>query len=121
MTYLILAIAAMTAATQITRWFPFLLFSRRRPPDRLLRGARLIPGAVMAVLVLTSLPFPENPAGIPGLADPASALAALSDPALWRPWLCAAAAAGLHLIFRQPLISIFGATGLYMVLPVLTA
>lgn len=111
MTYLILAIAAMTAATQITRWFPFLLFSRRRPPDRLLRGARLIPGAVMAVLVLTSLPFP------PTLADPA----ALADPALWRPWLCAAAAAGLHLLFRQPLISIFGATGLYMALPVLTA
>ena len=57
---MIIAIAVMTAATQLTRYFPFLLFSRRQPPGWLLTGSRLIPGAVMMVLVIYSMPHNLN-------------------------------------------------------------
>lgn len=100
--YLLTAILVMAAATQFTRAFPFLLFSRRRPPRRLIRGARLIPGAVMTVLVLSSLPLPFLPE--------------TTGDFLWHPWAAAAAAALLHLSFRQPMVSILGSTALYLLL-----
>lgn len=98
--YLLTGIVLMALATQLTRFFPFLLFSRRRVPDGLIRGARLIPGAVMTILVFTSLPFQADPAG----------------PALWIPWISAGVVALLHLLFHHPMISIIGGTGLYMIL-----
>ena len=97
---IIIAIAVMTAATQLTRFFPFLLFSRREPPQWLLKGARLIPGAVMTVLVVSSVPHNLN----------------IASPDTWIAWAGVAAVSVLHLSFRHPLVSIFGGTGVYMVL-----
>jgi branched-subunit amino acid transport protein AzlD len=98
--YLVTGIVLMALATQLTRFFPFLIFSRRKIPSWLVRGAKLIPGAVMTILVFTSLPFQIN----------------LLDPEMWVPWLSAAVVALLHLLFRHPMVSIIGGTGLYMVL-----
>ncbi|MBN2653353.1 MAG: AzlD domain-containing protein [Spirochaetales bacterium] len=95
------AIAVMTVATMFTRFFPFILFSKRPAPEWLLKGARLVPGAVMMVLVLTSLS--------------AINFAHISQTD-FKPWIGVAATAILHLIFKNPLVSIFGGTALYMVL-----
>lgn len=93
-----LSIIAMGLATQFTRFFPFLLFSKKEPPNWLLVGARLIPGAVMLTLVLTSLPL------------------TFSDSLFKLQWLAAVFVVLLHLTFKHPLISIFGGTGVYMLL-----
>jgi len=100
MTRMILAILVMAAATLLTRAFPFILFSRKNPPDWLIKGARLIPGAVMTVLVLYSLPIQAD----------------WTLSASWYPWLAAAAVTVLHLALKNPLVSIFGGTGFYMLL-----
>ena len=97
-TYLLAATLAMALATLATRALPFLVFSRRQPPQKLLKTARLVPGAVMTVLVLTGLPL------VPG------------EPALWIPWLSVLVVAALHLTLRHPMISIIGGTGTYMIL-----
>jgi len=94
------AVLVMALATQFTRGFPFLLFSSRRPPENLIRSARLIPGAVMVVLVFTSLPVQKN----------------ILAPEMWIPWGCVLITALLHLRFRHPLVSIIGGTALYMTL-----
>lgn len=93
-----LAILAMGIATQFTRFFPFLLFSKKEPPKWLLIGARLIPGSVMLTLVLTSLPL------------------SLEDETFGVQWIAATIVVLLHLAFKHPLISIFGGTGAYMLL-----
>ena len=95
---ILFAVLAMTIATQLTRFFPFLLFKRRDPPKWLLNGAKLIPGAVMLTLVLTSLPLDFT---------------VRSD---YLQWAGAGIVITLHLIFRHPLVSIFGGTGIYMFL-----
>lgn len=95
-----LCILSMALATVFTRSFPFLLYSRRKPPENLLRSARLIPGAVMVVLVFTQLPVSLE----------------IAHPEVWQPWLCVLVTAVLHLSFRHPLVSILGGTGLYMFL-----
>ncbi len=97
---MIIAIAVMGLATQITRWFPFLLFSKRKAPRRLLEGAKLIPGAAMMALVVYSMPHNLN----------------FSEAATWLPWAGAAIVIILHQLFKHPLISIFGGTGIYMLL-----
>ena len=93
---ILLAILAMTIATQLTRFFPFMLFSKRGAPKWLRNGARLIPGAVMLTLVFASLPLN---------------LSVAED---YLKWASAAAVVVIHLLFRHPLISIFGGTGVYM-------
>ena len=97
---MIIAIAVMTLATQLTRFFPFLLFSKHKPPQWLLTGSRLIPGAVMMVLVIYSMPHNFR----------------FAEPETWIPWTGVAVVSTLHLLFRHPLISIFGGTGVYMLL-----
>jgi len=97
---IIIAVIIMAFATQLTRAFPFLLFSGKEPPPWLLKGARLIPGAVMTILVISSLPINSQ----------------ITLPSTWLPWAGVAATAGLHSAFRHPLISIFGGTGIYMTL-----
>lgn len=98
--YLLSAILLMAAATQFTRAFPFVLFSRKKPPRHLLQSARLIPGAVMVVLVFTSLPFQKE----------------VLAPDFWVPWLSVGVVTLLHLWLNHPLVSIFGGTAFYMVL-----
>ncbi|MDA3850308.1 MAG: AzlD domain-containing protein [Spirochaetaceae bacterium] len=105
MSYIFISIFAMALATLFTRAFPFMLFSKRRPPKELIRSARLIPGAVMVVLVFTSLPMDLD----------------IQSPEVWVPWLSVAVVAFLHLLFKHPLLSIFGGTAFYMFLIRLTA
>jgi len=95
---IILAILAMGIATSITRFFPFIIFSKKEPPKWLLSGAKLIPGAVMLTLVLTSLPLNIS-----------------SDQSTLK-WIGAGIVVLLHLLFKHPLISIFGGTASYMLL-----
>ncbi len=97
---ILIAVAVMTLATQLTRFFPFLLFSRREPPKWLITGAKLIPGAVMTVLVVSCMPYNFN----------------FTSPETWIPWAGVAVVSILHLLFRHPLVSIFGGTGVYMTL-----
>lgn len=94
---IILAIAVMVAATQITRFLPFIIFNKREPSDRLKQAARFIPGAVMITLVLISLPLSSEKSSL-------------------LQWIGVAVVAGLHLTFNKALISILGGTGIYILL-----
>ena len=95
------SILVMAGVTFFTRALPFLLFDRGRQPPRLvLYLGRVLPPAVIAMLIVYCL------RGV-GFASPAG----------WVPSLLAClAAVGLHLWKGNDLISIFGATILYMVL-----
>ena len=98
MNKVIIAAITMGIVTLFTRAFPFLLFSGRKAPEKFLRGARLIPGAVMAVLVLTSLPLSLE----------------ITENSVIFPWIGAAVVVAVHLKFRNALLSIFGGTAVYM-------
>ena len=98
MNNILAAAAAMGLVTLFTRAFPFLLFSGRKAPEKFLKGARLIPGAVMTVLVLTCLPLSLK----------------VTDTSVIFPWIGAAVVVAVHLKFRNSLLSIFGGTAVYM-------
>ena len=95
------SIAVMSAVTFLTRALPFLLFDRgEHPPKIVLYLGKVLPPAIIAML---------NVYCMKGVT--------FSTPAGWIPTLLAGAAAVLlHLWKGNDLISIFGATGLYMVL-----
>jgi len=95
------SIAVMALVTFLTRALPFLLFDRGDHPPRLvLYLGQVLPPAVIAMLIVYCLK------GV-----------GFDSPAGWVPSLCACAAAvGLHLWKKNDLLSIFGATVLYMVL-----
>lgn len=97
---MIIAVFAMALATLATRAFPFMLFAKRKPPEKIIAAARLIPAAVMLVLVFTSLPH--------DFLSP--------DAVQWIPWISVGSVAVLHLLFRHPMVSIVGGTALYMLL-----
>ncbi|AHC16142.1 branched-chain amino acid transporter permease [Salinispira pacifica] len=98
--YLLSATLAMAFATLITRALPFLVFRRGIPHPGFVKRARRIPAGVMVVLVFTSLPLEG---------------ALLSWETLI-PWISVAVTALIHIATRHPLLSIFGGTGLYMLL-----
>ena len=95
------SIAVMSAVTFLTRALPFLLFDRgAHPPKIVLYLGKVLPPAIIAMLIVYCMK------GV-----------TFSTPAGWIPTLLAGAAAVLlHLWKGNDLISIFGATGLYMVL-----
>lgn len=95
------SIAVMAVVTFLTRALPFLLFDRSdHPPRMVLYLGQVLPPAVIAMLIVYCLK------GI-----------SFATPAGWVPALLAGlAAAALHLWKGNDLISIFGATVLYMVL-----
>ena len=95
------AIAVMAIITFLTRALPFLLFDRgESPPKLVLYLGRVLPPAIIAMLIVYCLK------GI-----------SFATPAGWVPALLASAAAVvLHLWKGNDLLSIFGATVLYMVL-----
>ncbi|MBN1241599.1 MAG: AzlD domain-containing protein [Spirochaetales bacterium] len=98
MTRVLSAVAAVAAVTFLTRATPFVLFARRRPPVLVSWLQARLPPLVMCVLVADALKGVRF--GAPG------------D---WVPTLAgAAAAAGLHLLRRNALLSIVGATALHM-------
>ena len=97
---LIVFVLAMAAATQITRFLPFLLPARwlDTPFVRTLKAG--LPAVILLLLVVYSLkdtPVNAVPWGLPEA-------------------LSLAAVVGLHLWKRNALVSIGGGTALYMVL-----
>ena len=95
------AIAVMALVTFLTRALPFLLFGRGgNPPRIILYLGQYLPPAVIAMLIVYCLK------GV-----------TFTTLGGWLPSLVAGVAAVvLHLWKGNELISIFGATGLYMVL-----
>ena len=95
------SIAVMSAVTFLTRALPFLLFDRgEHPPKIVLYLGKVLPPAIIAMLIVYCMK------GV-----------SFSTPAGWVPTLLAGGAAVLlHIWKGNDLISIFGATGLYMVL-----
>lgn len=94
------AVFIMAVVTFFTRLFPFLFFTRRDPPEIVLFIGKYIPPMVMVILVVYSLGevnWTERPHGIPEV-------------------LAIVIVVVLHWAFKNPLISIFGGTILYMVL-----
>ena len=95
------SILVMAAVTFLTRALPFLLFDRGgHPPRIVLYLGQMLPPAVIAMLVvycLKGVSFAAHAGWVPALA------AGLT-------------AAALHLWKHNDLLSIFGATVLYMVL-----
>ena len=97
----LLSIAVMAGVTFLTRALPFLLFDRgEKPPRVVLYLGRVLPPAIIAMLIVYC---------VRGVT--------FAAPAGWVPTLLAGLAAVLlHLSKGNDLISIFGATGLYVVL-----
>lgn len=95
------SIAVMAVVTFLTRALPFLLFDRGENPPRLvLYLGRVLPPAIIAMLIVYC---------VKGVT-----FAALGG---WLPTLLAGGAAvALHLWKGNDLLSIFGATALYMAL-----
>jgi len=97
---ILIAIAVMAFVTAITRFFPFLFFRNRELPPLVLYVQKYTPPVIMTVLVIYCLygvTWARPPHGIPEMAGIFTV-------------------AGLHIWKRNPLISIFGGTILYMVL-----
>ncbi len=94
-------IAAVAAGTQLTRWLPFCLFpENRQPPAVVLYLGRVLPPAMMGLLVvycLKDVAWTAAPHGLPEL-------------------LAIAAVALVHVWKGNVLLSIAGGTVLYMVL-----
>lgn len=94
-------ILAVAAGTQLTRWLPFWLFpENRQPPAAIVYLGRVLPPAMMGLLVvycLKSVTWLSAPHGAPEL-------------------IAIAAVAALHTWRRNVLLSIAGGTALYMVL-----
>ena len=97
----IASIAVMAVVTFLTRALPFLLFDRGdHPPKLVLYLGQVLPPAIIAMLIVYCLK------GI-----------TFASPAGWAPSLLAGGAAVvLHLWKGNDLLSLFGATVLYMVL-----
>lgn len=97
----IASIGVMAVVTFLTRALPFLLFDHGdHPPKIILYLGRVLPPAIIAMLIIYCLK------GV-----------SFVSPAGWVPSLAAGlAAVVLHLWKGNDLISIFGATVLYMVL-----
>ncbi len=97
----LIMILALAAGTQLTRWLPFWLFpENRRPPAVVLYLGRVLPPAVMGLLVvycLRNIQFSTPPHGAAEI-------------------LSVAAVALLHRWRGNVLLSIAGGTALYMVL-----
>ena len=94
-------ILAVAAGTQLTRWLPFWLFpENRQPPAAIVYLGRVLPPAMMGLLVvycLRNVSVASAPHGLPEL-------------------ISIAVLAALHLWKRNVLLSIGVGTVLYMVL-----
>ena len=97
----LLIIGVIALVTLFTRALPFLLFDHgERPPRWVTYLGQVLPPAIMALLVVYCLRNIDLPAGNHGLPQ----------------LICVAVAALLHLWKGNTLVSIFGATALYMAL-----
>ena len=107
------AIAVMAVVTFLTRALPFLLFDRGdHPPKLVLYLGRVLPPAIIAMLIIYCLKGP-----LLALRDGFPHLLSLQAVGEWLPaFLSVLVVALLHLWKRNTLLSIFGGTVLYMVL-----
>ena len=95
------AVIVMALVTYLTRALPFLLFGRGgRPPQTVLYLGRVLPPAIIAMLIVYCLRNIDLFSGSHGLPE----------------LLCVAVTAILHVWKGNNLLSIFGGTILYMVL-----
>ena len=114
----IASIAVMAVVTFLTRFLPFLLFDRgEEPPKLVLYLGRVLPPAVIAMLIIYCL---RNPAlsVSPDLTATMSAwwAAIVSFFVGWAPQLIAGAVTVvLHVWKKNNLLSIFSGTILYMI------
>ncbi len=95
-----LLIAVIAAVTALLRFLPFLVFGKRQTPIFVTYLGRVLPYAVMGMLViycLRGISFVAAPHGIPELCS-------------------VAVVVGLHLWRRNTLLSIVGGTACYMFL-----
>lgn len=115
----ILSILVMALVTFLTRVLPFLLFDRgESPPKLVLYLGRVLPPAVIAMLIVYCLRSPalvvpeQLTAGMSGLWA-----AVVSFFVGWAPQLIAGiVVVVLHVWKKNNLLSIFGGTILYMIL-----
>ena len=97
-----LTIAVCTAATMLTRFLPFVVFSSKdqQPPEMVRYLGRVLPAAIFGMLIVYCLK------GV-----------SFATPAGWVPALLSCGAVVLlHLWKGNDLLSIFGGTILYMAL-----
>ena len=92
-------VLAMAAATWLTRFLPFIVF-RRRVPDYIRYLGRVLPAAIIGMLVVYCLKD----------VDPAAAPHGVPE------LIAAATVVGLQCWKRNSLVSILGGTGVYMLL-----
>ncbi len=91
---------AVAAGTQLTRWLPFVLFpENRQPPKVVAYLGRVLPPAMMGLLVVYCLRSVDLLSGTHGL-----------------PEAIRGGHAALHLWKRNVLLSIAGGTAVYMLL-----
>lgn len=94
-------ILAVAAGTQLTRWLPFWLFpENRQPPAVIVYLGRVLPPAMMGLLVVYCLRSVDLLSGSHGLPEA----------------IAVAVIAALHLWKRNVLLSIAGGTAVYMLL-----
>lgn len=94
-------ILAVAAGVQLTRWLPFVLFpENRKPPKTVLYLGKVLPPAMMGLLVAYCLKDVSLTSGSHGIPEA----------------IAIAVVAGLHLWKRNVLLSIAAGTVLYMVL-----
>lgn len=96
-THVVLTIAVASLVTVGLRFLPFLIFSKRQTPPVISYLGKVLPYAVMGMLVIYCLKDMTAPFGIPEL-------------------LGCAAVALLHIWKRSTLLSIGGGTAVYMLL-----
>lgn len=115
----IASIAVMAIVTFMTRFLPFLLFDRgESPPKLVLYLGRVLPPAVIAMLIIYCLRTPAVSVS-PELIENLSSLWAsvVSFFVGWAPQLISGiVVVVLHVWKRNNLLSIFSGTILYMIL-----
>lgn len=95
-----LLVAVIAAVTALLRFLPFLIFGKRKTPAFISYLGKVLPFAVMGMLVvycLRNTTFASTPYGIPELVSVAAVVL-------------------LHLWRRNTLLSIIGGTACYMLL-----
>lgn len=98
----VLTVAICAAATMLTRFLPFLVFSSRdrQPPETVRYLGRVLPAAIFGMLVIYCLKEVDPATGSHGLPEAAALLATV----------------GLHHWKHQTLLSIAGGTLCYVLL-----
>lgn len=97
----LIVIALCAAATMLTRFLPFLVFSSKKPTPKLIQYlGNALPGAIFAMLVVYCLKNVSFISGSHGLPE----------------FIAIAVTIGLHLWKKQILLSIAGGTICYMLL-----